>query len=244
MKKLKQFFLAVLLLFTVILPASSQTVDELIENYSNAVGGADKLMEIKSIKFTGKFSGNGLDIPVTITVKRDDKTRMEMVYQGMSLVNACDGSTGWTVNPFSGNKDPVKLPPEDVKNLTKRAEIEGELINYKQKGYKAEFLGKDDFEGTEVYKIRIKDKDGDLTYYFLDVSNFLILKENSKRKIGEKEIKSETLYGNYQKFDGVMFPMSFEIIDGGGNQGQKVIIEKVETNVTVDDNIFKMPAVK
>lgn len=88
------------------------------------------------------------------------------------------------------------------------------------------------------------DKEGDITYYFMDVSNFLILKDNAKRKVGEKEIISETMYGNYQKTDGIMFPMSIEFKDSGDNQGQRVTIEKVETNVNVDDSIFKMPTSK
>ncbi|MBK8552460.1 MAG: hypothetical protein IPL53_15870 [Ignavibacteria bacterium] len=150
------------------------------------MGGADNLMKIKTVKLTGKYYGNGLDIPMVTFVKRDGKARMEMSYQGMSLIRACDQNNGWMINPFQGTKDAEKLPAEEVKDIRKHAEIEGELINYKQKGYKAEFLGKDDFEGTEVYKIRVTDKDGDMTYYFLDVSSYLILKENSKRKSRRK----------------------------------------------------------
>lgn len=241
MNKRSTSILILLILFINVFSVNSQTVDELIQNYSEAIGGADKLMEIKSIKYTGKFSGDGTDIPITITLKRDGKTRMEMSYQGMSMIQACDGNIGWTVNPFNGNKEAERLPPEDVKSLEKRAELEGELINYREKGYKAEYLGMDDFEGTEVYKIRIKDKDGDMTYYYIDASNYLLLKDNSKRKIGEKEIKSITLYGNYQKTNGVMYPMSVEYIDGDNVRGQKLTFEKIETNVNVDDNIFKMP---
>lgn len=244
MNKQYTSLLVLLCLFINALFANSQTVDELIQNYSEAIGGADKLMEINSIKYTGKFSGNGTDIPITITLKRDGKARMEMIYQGMSMIRACDGNVGWTVNPFNGNKEAERLPPEDVKDLEKRAELEGELINYKEKGYKAEYLGMDDFEGTEVYKIRIKDKDGDMTYYYIDASNYLLLKDNSKRKLGEKEIKSKTLYGNYQKVNGVMYPMSVEYIDGDAGSGQKLIFEKIETNVNVNDDIFKMPAIK
>lgn len=244
MKKLNLFLAAVFCSFAMISAGYTQTVDELIDNYAEAMGGADKLMKIKTVKLTGKYSGNGLDIPMVTFVKRDGKARMEMSYQGMSLIRACDQNTGWMINPFQGTKDAEKLPAEEVKDMKKRAEIEGELINYKQKGYKAEFLGKDDFEGTEVYKIRVTDKDGDMTYYFLDVSSYLILKENSKRKIGEKEIKAETLYGNYQKTDGVLFPMSIEFNEIGGDGGQKVTIDQVETNVNVDDSLFIMPAAK
>ncbi len=244
MKKINHFLFTCFFMLVISSSGYPQSVDELIDNYAEAMGGADKLLSIQTLKLTGNYSGNGLEIPMVTIVKRDGKARMDLTYQGMNMTRACDQNTGWMINPLQGNKEADKLPAEEVKEMKKRAEIEGELINYKKKGYKAELLGKDDFEGTEVYKIRITDKDGDKTYYFMDVSTYLILKDNAKRKVGEKEILSETLYGNYQKTDGVMFPMSIEFKEVGDNQGQKVTIEKVETNVSVDDSFFKMPTSK
>jgi outer membrane lipoprotein-sorting protein len=241
MKKSYLFFITIFLIIVFAANGYSQTVDEIIDNHANAMGGAGKFMTIKTVKYSGEYSGNGADIPMTMIVKRDGKAKMEMTYQGMNLVKASDGTMGWSINPFQGNKEAEKMPVEELKEMRKSAEIEGELINYKKKGYKAESLGKDDFEGSEVYKIKLTDKDGDVTYYLLDISTYLILQSNSKRKIGEKEIKSETLYGNYQKIEGVMFPMSIEYKEVGRDDGQKETIEKVEINTDVDDSIFKMP---
>jgi outer membrane lipoprotein-sorting protein len=50
--------------------------------------------------------------------------------------------------------------------------------------------------------------------------------------------------GNYQSFDGFMFPMSMEIKTEGTDQSQKASFTKVETDVDVDDSIFKMPETK
>lgn len=136
------------------------------------------------------------------------------------------------------------MPSEEIKRMKKSAEVEGSLINYKQKGYKAELLGKDDFEGSEVYKIRLTDKDKDISYYYIDASAYVILKQTSKKKIGEKEISDETIYGNYQEVDGIMFPMSIEFREIGTNQIRRTTFEKIEVNVDVDDNIFEMPDAK
>lgn len=244
MKKLNFNLIVVLFSLIIVSTGYSQTADELIVKYAEAMGGEDKLMAIKSVQYTGKFSGNGADIPMVMIAEREGKARMEMTYQGMNLIRACENNSGWMINPFQGNKEAEKLPPEEVKNMKKHSELEGELINYKQKGYKVEFLGKEDFEGSEVFKVKLTDNDGDITYYFLDATSYLILKDNSKRKIGEKEITAETLYGNYQKVDGIMFPMSIEFREVGSDQGQKVTIEKIETNVKVDESIFKMPVTK
>ncbi|MDQ3022556.1 MAG: outer membrane lipoprotein-sorting protein [Bacteroidota bacterium] len=240
MKKSYLFFISAFIISVFTQNAICQTVDEVINNHANTMGGADKFMNIKTVKYSGQFSGDGVDIPMTMVVKRDGKAKMEMTYQGMNLIRASDGTSGWTLNPFQGGKEAQKIPAEEFKEMRKSAEIEGELINYKDKGYKAELLGKDDFEGSEIYKIKLTDKDGDVTYYLIDISTYLILKDSKKRKVGEKEINSETIYGNYQKVDGLMFPMSLEyIVVNSGSQ--KVTVEKVELNTEVDDSVFKMP---
>ena len=235
------FFLTLLLLLFVVSGVNSQTVDEVIENHIKAIGGLDKLMALKSVKFTGKFSGGGFEVPVTYIIKRKDMVRMDITFQGNAQITAFDGTTAWQINPWTGKKDAEKLPKESEKELKKQADIEGALVNYKDKGYKAELLGKEDMEGTEVFKIKLTDKDDDVTNYYLDTQSYLILKETAKRKIKEKEINSETLYGNYQTFEGITFPMSMEIKEAGSDQTQKGVLDKVEMNVEVEDSYFKMP---
>lgn len=240
MKKLS-IFVCSLILFFAASSAFSQTIDEVLDNHAKAIGGMDKLMAIKTVKFTGKFSGGGVDVPVTYMIKRPNMVRMDVTFQGNSQIRSYDGTTAWQISPWSGKKDPEKMPAEDEKQMKEQADIEGPLVNHKAKGYTAELMGKEDMEGSEVYKVKLTDKDGDVSYYFLDSQSYLILKETKKRKIKEKEINSETLYGNYQQVEGITFPMSMEFREVGQQQGQSGIMEKVELNIEIDDSIFKMP---
>jgi outer membrane lipoprotein-sorting protein len=240
MKYVKSF-IAILFLFTLSVNVFSQTVDEVINNHVKAMGGLDKINAVKTVRFTGTFSGMGADIPVTITIKKQDMIKMDMSFQGMSFIQAYDGTTGWSINPFSGKKDAEKMPAEEVKDMKENAEWEGQLINYKDKGFKVELIGKEDMEGSEAYKIKLTDKDSDVTYYFLDATTYLVIKQSAKRKFKEKEITQEQYPGNYQAVEGIMFPMSVEIKTAGQDQSQKGTFTKVELNVDVDDAIFKMP---
>ncbi len=233
--------LAVLFVFALSVNIHSQTVDDIINKHIDAMGGLDKIMAVKTVKFTGTFSGMGADIPVTVVIKRDDKVRMDMTFQGMSMTQAYDGTTGWQINPFSGKKDADKMTPEETKEMKDEAEFEGQLVNYKEKGSKVELLGKEDMEGTDSYKIKLTDKDGDITTYWLDASSYLVIKESTKRKFKEKEITQDMYPGNYQAVEGVMFPMSVEVKSGSGDNSQKGTWTKVELNTDVDDSIFKMP---
>lgn len=238
------FLISIILLSVFLKRGFSQTVDEVIDNHAKAMGGADKLLSLRSIKYHGKISDNGVDVPTVMRVKREGKARVDMTYQGMDMIRASNGIIGWFLDPFQGKKEAEKMPSEQIKQLKKNAEIEGSLINYKQKGYKVELYGLDDFEGSEVYKIKLTDKDGDVTYYYIDASSNLILKQTSKRKVGEKEISNETIYGNYQKIDGIMIPMSIEFKEIGSNNIQITTVEKIELNADIDDEIFEMPDAK
>jgi hypothetical protein len=162
MRHLKSL-LAILFLFAFSFSANSQTVDEVINKHIAAMGGLDKVMGIKTLKVTGTFSGMGAEIPVSMTIKRDHKFRMDLSFQGMTMVQACDGTTGWSINPFSGKKDAEKMTAEELKEAIENSEFEGKLFNYKEKGSKVELMGKEDMEGSEAYKIKVTTKDGDVS---------------------------------------------------------------------------------
>jgi len=243
-----KIFIAILFTTAMFTNIYGQTVDEIIDKHIKALGGMDNINAIKTVKMTGKFGGGGFDAPVTFYIKRPDEARMEISFQGQDMIRASNGTDGWTISPFSGKKDAEKMPAEELKEMKQQAEIEGQLVNYKTKGSKVELSGKEDMEGSEVYKIKLTDKDGDVTYYYLDASpgatQYMILKEASKRKIKEKEISSETYYGGYQAVQGVMFPMSMEFKQPGSTDSQKGTIDKIEVNIPIDEAIFKMPEPK
>src|SRR5262245_43155424 len=130
--------------------AFAQTADEVINNYITAIGGIDKINSIKTAKIDGKFSSVSFDISFTRLYKRPDKIKTDMVIQGMTMIQAYDGTIAWQLNPFQGSRTAEKMPDVDAKNLKISAELEGQIINYAQKGNTVEFVEKDDFEGTDV----------------------------------------------------------------------------------------------
>jgi hypothetical protein len=225
--------------------SNSQTVDDIINKHITAQGGMDKLNAIKTMKISGKINGSGIEFPFTQTIKKPSGVLMEMTIQGMTMKQGYDGTTAWAINPFQGNKNAEKMPKEQEKYMKEQSEIEGQLVNYKEKGSTVELLGKEDMEGSEAYKIKLTDKDGDVTTYYLDASSYLVLKQESKKKIKEKEITSTVTMGDYKSVDGIMIPHSVEIKSNNEQMGtQNVTIEKVEMNVPVEDDIFKMPESK
>src|SRR5688572_29198534 len=88
----------------------SQNVDELINKNIQAHGGMEKLRAMNSVKMSGKMTmAGGMEAPFTFQKKRPDKIKIEFVVQGLTGIQAFDGSTAWALMPFTGSKDPQKM---------------------------------------------------------------------------------------------------------------------------------------
>lgn len=245
MRKRTLFTLAAALLCVFSMQAAELTVDEILAKNAEAKGGMDKLRALQSIRFSGKMSlGGGMEAPFTMTKKRPENMRLEFTIQGMTGTQAYDGATAWMVMPFLGKTDPEAMPEDQSKMAKEQADFDGPFIDPAKKGYKIELLGKEDVEGTSAYKLKLTNKDAVETIVFVDADSFLEIKSQSKRKVQGQEMESETTYGNYQEFGGLLFPMSLEMKPKGQPSGQTITLDKVELNPTVADDSFKMPAKK
>src|SRR4029077_7317301 len=135
--------------------ASAQTVDDVIARNIQAHGGAEKLKSVHSLRTIAKYTQGTLRADFRQENKRADKVREEYIIQGLAQVQAYDGKTGWQISPFGGRKDPELLSQDDLKSLVVDSDMDGPLVDYKQKGHKAELVGHDSVEGTDCYKIKL-----------------------------------------------------------------------------------------
>lgn len=240
MRKRNLLMLAATILVSAALHA--QTVDEILDKNAAAKGGWDKLRALKSYRMSGKMvMGGGMEAPLTLLKSRPENVRMEFTVQGMTGVQAYDGSTGWMVMPFMGKKDPEAMSGDMLKEVKEQADFDGPMVDYKKKGNTVELLGKEEIEGTSAYKLKLTTKAGDETIVFVDADSFLEIKMLAKRKIQGQEIESETSIGNYQEFEGVLFPMSIEMKPKGAPAGQTITFDKIEVNPTIAADLFAMP---
>src|SRR5713226_4078812 len=220
------------------------TLDELVVKNVAAKGGADALHALQSLRLTGKLLMNEgqVELRYIQTKKRPGELRTEATLQGMTQVEAYDGKEGWKISPFQGRKDPEKMSADDVKSLVEDAEIDGPLVDWKAKGSTVDYLGTEDVDGTPAYKLKIVRKNGDASFVYLDPDHFLEIRVLTQRiKHGAQE-EVETDVGDYEKIGGVFVPFSIEAGRRGAPDKQKIIIDKAEANVPVDDAIFHFPA--
>ena len=224
-------------------PAPTPTVDELVAKNLEAKGGAAALEAIKTVRFEGRLLANQgqLELKFSETKERPGKVRTDAILQGMTLVNAYNGASGWKIFPIYGRKDPEKMSADESKSLVEEAEIGGPLENWKAQGKTITYLGTEDVEGTPAHKLQVLRKNGDVSYVYLDPDHFLEIRVISRRLEQGAQVEIETDLGDYEKVNGVYFPFSQESGSKGSTDKQKTIIEKGEANVPVDDSIFEFP---
>src|ERR1051325_9256351 len=231
-------------MFVLACRADAQTVDEVIAKNIQAHGGLEKLKSINSARTTAKFSQGSFRADVMQENKRPGKVREEFIIQGMAQVQAYDGKTGWQINPFGGRRDAELMSQDDTKSLIVDGDIDGPLVDYKEKGHKAELVGHDSMEGTDSYKIKLSMKNGDTRYYYLDTDSYLELKVEVQTTIRGGLQESELYYGDYEQVNGIYYPFAVEQAQKGSSSRAQFSVEKIEQNVDLDDTIFAMPAAK
>lgn len=249
MKTLKLLSTAIVICFCFI-SVQAQTVDEIINNYITNIGGQEAWSDIKSMKVTGVGRQQGVDYPFVATYMADGRYVIDVDLQGNSfIVEAFDGEQAWAMN-FQ-TQQPEALDSETSMNTKNEAkdEMTSPFFNYKDKGYKVELVGKDTWEGTEVYKIKLTKKpvmvDGkeeeNVVIYYFDTENFVPIASEAVETSGPaKGATIQSIYSDYQEVDGVYVAFS-QIDKFNGQVGLEMKVETVEFNTEVDDSIFKMP---
>ncbi len=225
--------------------ASAQTVDEVITNYENALGGKEKIASIKSLYEEGvAVMQNGNEVTSKIWKVQDKLFRREIAFGAGNVIIVVTDKQGWSSNPQSGGSF-QSLPAEALKPLQQELDCVGPLANYAAKGHKAELLGREDLNGVSCFKIKLTLSTGqDITYY-IDPNTWYIVRQALKgggmmggRRPGGANGDTETKidYSHYQKTsDGYVFAMTVTVV----GMGASLNYEKVEVNKPVDAALYQ-----
>lgn len=233
MKILRMSLMAVAILLVSVGIGHAQTADDVIQKYIGAVGGADAWKKVKTVKMVGAVNYNGTELPVTISFLNQKAMRAEYTMNGMTGYDIVTDKEGWSFNPFMGQKEPQAKTPDEVKESQDQLD-QMPLLDYTKKGHKVAYLGKDDVEGTECYKLKLTFVSGKEQTMFFDAKSYYQIRTVSKTTANGKEVESIANYSNYQKLpEGISIPMSIESEMG------PFAIKTIEINKNVDESQFK-----
>jgi hypothetical protein len=144
--------------------------------------------------------------------------------------------SGWNFMPFNGMTSPEPMTAEELKIGQDGLDIQGELLDYAEKGHKVELMGKEDVDGTEAFKLKLTRKSGTEVVNYIDPSNYYLIRTVQKVKVNGQEVESKTNYSNFQKLaEGIVMPFTVE----STSIPAPVNFKKFEVNVDIPENTFR-----
>ena len=242
MKKTLINLFSVLLVFTV--SAHAQYLDEILENHFKAIGQETmvniqtQLINVRIIIFA---QGMEMEMPLIMKMKRPNKIRQEIDMQGQMIITGYDGKNGWMINPMVG-PEPQDLAGIELEQLLEQSDFDGALYNWEEKGHTVEYVGTEDMEGTEVYKLKLTKENGNIIYYYLNIDTYILLKQTTIADVMGTETETNIIFGNYKMVNDIAVPYSLDI--QSMNQTIQMVVDTIEFDVELNDSIFVRPVKK
>jgi hypothetical protein len=144
---------------------------------------------------------------------------------------------GWKINPFAGAPTATDATPDELNEFKIQGSLTSQLMDYKDRGYKAELLGQEDVGGVKTYKIKLTADDNKTTTYFIDASTYILVKTIGMRSLMGQEMELETFYSDAKDVGNIKFSMT-RSVHSGGQTLQEVHFDKVDLDVPIDEKIF------
>jgi hypothetical protein len=233
---MKKLFFAILSF--VVVSAQAQTVDEVIQKYAAAIGGLDAFNKVKTAKFTGTYSTQGVDLAMTIQTINGKATRSDIDYMGQTITSVYKDGKGWTINPLAGSTTATDLEGSQLNDLKMQSILANQLMDYKARGHQVVLAGQEEVDGIKTFKIALTNKDdGKTTNYYLDASTYMLIKSVATRELMGQDIEVETFYSNIKEINGLKFSAN-RVQKVEGQVLSEAKFDKVELDIPIDEKIF------
>ena len=223
--------------------SSPSPVDEVVASNLAALGGTERIQALRSIRETGTATASGGRVArVVREIKRPGLFRLEFSAQGTTSVFANDGETGWQVAPLQGVFEPQVVPPEaDAAGGVDQRDIEGPLVNWREKGHLVELVGRETLPGGEAFKLKLTLKGGAIRYDYIDVASHLLVRSDVTRIIRGRPVELQNTFSDFREVGGLVFPHLIETRAKDRPDVVRIEIETIELDPELDDALFRLP---
>jgi len=241
---MRHYFKALPLLGALFAACSSPSpVDEIVASNLAARGGKEQIQALQSLRHTGTATASGGRVArVVREIKRPGLFRLEFSSQGTKSVFAHDGETGWQVTPLEGVFEPQEIKSEiDSDAGIDERDIEGPLVDWREKGHSVELVGRETLPGGEVFKLKVTLADGAIRYDYIDVESYLIVRSDVTETIRGRAVMLEETFSDFREVGGLVFPHAIETHVTDRPEVIRIVVETIELNPELDDARFRLP---
>lgn len=201
------------------------TLESVVSQYADAIGGADNISKLKAVKSTYSASMGGMTLQQQVTVMAPHYSLQEMSMNGNVMQKSVfNGKTGYQ----KVNGQQIDMTEEEILEAKKENQPL-DLEAYKS----GELTSIEPIDGKDAYVI----KNGKKRSYF-NVETGLIVLEVIENETPTGEImETKVMYSDYKEVKGVKFPHKMMI--SMGPRTLEFNASSIEVNPKVSKSLFK-----
>jgi outer membrane lipoprotein-sorting protein len=215
---------------------NAQSLEEIVNKYTIA-NKLDNISNIKTLKITAKISMKGMEMSMEMWMKNPNKIKAVTTMKKSETVQVFDGEKGYMINPVMGSGEPVEMTAEQIIEFQRSNYLYNSVKNFLDNG-QLTLIGEDNVNGKPVYKIKAVLERGIDLNMFIDKDSYLIIKNTAVTYKGGIPMTINFYPSDYTESNGLLLPMKTTKSSFG--MESVMTITKVEVDVPIDDNVFKI----
>ena len=218
-----------------------QTAADLIAKNLAARGGADRIKAIASMRVTRIVGTPFANVRVVMLRQRPNLLRIEQTAPGRPTTARIVAPAGaWDETPQGWVPRPAAVAAEA---LDIDGDIDGFLVDYEQKGHRAEYAGLEKIGGKPAHHLKFTLKSGAERHVYLDPVTFLERRHTgSFAQPNNTKVSVILDFSDWRDVNGVKFPFAIDEDRDAMGQTYAIYVESIELNVPIDAAKFTPPA--
>lgn len=223
--------------------SSPSPVDEIVASNLAARGGKEQIQALQSVRETGTVTASGGRVARVVRERtRSGLIRLEFDSQGTTSVFAHDGETGWQVAPLQGQFEPqVTTPETDATAGADQRDIEGPLVDWREKGHVVELVGREQLPTGEAFKLKIALADGTVRHDYVDIASRQVVRSDLTRIIRGRPVQMESIFSDFREAGGLVFPHRIETRAKDRPEVVTIAVDIIELDPVLDEERFRFP---
>ncbi|MCL6523097.1 MAG: insulinase family protein [Thermoflavifilum sp.] len=210
------------------------TAAKVIDHYLQAIGGKDKVQQVKSIKMIAEGEIQGQQIRLTEMHMNNDLYLQEISLPATHMIITKVVKKGNDVSMQQMGQQ-VELTPTMKNQIIQNAQWCPELYLL-EKSDSLQLKTSTDNEGKQLYVIKVQQPEESIEYQY-DPQTGLKLHEIHQIQLNGREMSSRFDFADYRPVDGLLIPYS--ITTNMGPQQLKLQVKEIQINQGVDKSDFQ-----
>jgi hypothetical protein len=210
-------------------PTAKKTPKEVLAAYVAAIGGEEKIRQIKTLVLVMEAEVQGTTVEMS-TVR--DVVNLRLMQQVVMNGNVVQKTVVKNNEGYMSAMGQVQtLRPEELETLKTNIYAFPEL-HYEEMGFSMKMGENTLIGGEEAYTLHITNKEGLKSEEFFSVKTGLKLKMMT-------EVAGDVTFSDYQEVEGILFPMKVAISNAVLPVPMETRLIDVQINQKLDDSLFE-----